>query len=190
MRKVIVSVYTSLDGVIQPLEWMPSSETGREERGKYATDLLFAADALLLGRETYEGFANVWPSRTAADEGPGEGGSVDRINSMPKYVASRTLKEPLAWNATLITGDVAHAVAELKQQPGRDIVMYGCGELAYTLMEHDLIDEFRFWVYPMVVGEGTRLFGGGKTALKLVETKPFSAGFAILTCRPALRGLR
>ena len=107
MRKVVVEVYTSLDGVIQPLDWMPPSETGREERGNYARDQLFASDALLIGRETYEIFANTWPSRTAADEGPGEAGYVDRINRLPKFVASRTLKEPLAWNATLLKGDVA-----------------------------------------------------------------------------------
>ncbi|HEU5439483.1 MAG TPA: dihydrofolate reductase family protein [Ktedonobacterales bacterium] len=188
MRKVVVEVYTSLDGVIQPLDWMPPSETGREERGKYARDQLFASDALLLGRGTYESFANVWSARTVADDGPGEAGFIDRINSMPKFVASRTLEEPLAWNATLIKGDVAQAVAKLKQQPGQDILMYGCGELARTLMQHDLIDEYRFWVYPVVVEEGTRLFGGaGKATLKLVDTKPFSAGFAILTCRPAQR---
>jgi len=187
MRKVVVEVYTSLDGVIQPLDWMPPSETGREERGNYARDQLFASDALLIGRETYEIFANTWPSRTAADEGPGEAGYVDRINSLPKLVASTTLKEPLGWNATLIKGDVAKEVARLKQQPGQNILMYGCGELARTLMQHDLIDEYRFWVYPVVVGEGTRLFGGSKTTLKLVDTKTFSAGFAILTCRPANR---
>jgi dihydrofolate reductase len=188
MRRVVVEVYMSLDGVIQPLDWMPPSETGKEERGKYARDQLFASDALLLGRETYEGFAATWPSRTAADEGPGEAGFIDRINSLPKFVASRTLKEPLAWNATLIQGDVAQAVARLKQQPGQDILMYGCGELARRLMQHDLIDEYRFWVYPVVVGEGMRLFGGGgKATLKLVDTKTFSAGFTILTCRPAQR---
>jgi dihydrofolate reductase len=86
-----------------------------------------------------------------------------------------------------IKGDVAQAVARLKQQPGRDILMYGCGELARTLMQHVLIDEYRFWVYPVVVGDGTRLFGGGKATLKLVDTKTFSAGFAILTCQPAQR---
>ena len=115
MRKVVVEVYTSLDGVIQPLDWMPPSETGREERGNYARDQLFASDALLMGRETYEIFANTWPSRTAADDGPGEAGYIDRINSLPKFVASTTLKEPLAWNTTLIKGDVAQAVAKLKQ---------------------------------------------------------------------------
>jgi dihydrofolate reductase len=187
MRKVVVEVYTSLDGVIQPLDWMPPTETGREERGNYARDQLFASDALLMGRETYEIFANTWPSRTAADEGPGEAGYVDRINSLPKFVASRTLKEPLAWNATLIKGDAAQAVARLKQQPGQDILMYGCGELARTLMQHGLIDEYRFWVYPVVVGEGTRLFADSKATLKLVDAKIFSAGFAILTCQPVQR---
>jgi dihydrofolate reductase len=188
MRKVVVEVYTSLDGVIQPLDWMPPSETGREERGNYARDQLFASDALLMGRETYEIFAETWPSRTAADDGPGEAGYIDRINSLPKFVASTTLKEPLAWNATLIKGDIAQEVAKLKQQPGQNILMYGCGELARTLMQHDLIDEYRFWVYPVVVGEGTRLFeGSSKATLKLVDTKIFSAGFVLLTCQPAQR---
>ncbi len=94
MRKVIVSTYATLDGVIQPLDW--SFEFRGEERGKYARDLLFDADVLLMGRETYEIFAAVWPTRSASDDGPGEAGLTDRINSMPKYVASTTLKEPLA----------------------------------------------------------------------------------------------
>jgi dihydrofolate reductase len=187
MRKVVVSVYTSLDGIIQPLDWMPPPAGGREERGNYARDLLFAADALLLGRETYEIFAQTWPARTAADDGPGEAGFIDRINRLPKFVASTTLKEPLAWNATLLKGDVAKEVATLKQQPGQDMLMFGCGELARTLMQHDLIDEYRFWVYPVVAGEGTRLFGGSKAALKLVDTKTFRAGFVVLTCQPAQR---
>jgi dihydrofolate reductase len=185
MRRLIVSTYVTLDGVIQPLDWSAqnSSQAAREERGTYARDLLFAADALLLGRETYEIFADVWPTRSVADDGPGEEGSTDRINSLPKYVASTTLKEPLRWNATLIKGDVPNEVARLKEQPGQAIVMYGCGELARTLLEHDLIDEFRFWVYPVVRGSGTRLFGGGTNAsLRLVDTKAFDAGFAVLTC--------
>src|SRR5262245_11556309 len=132
MRKVIVSTYVSLDGVIQPLDW--SFGFRNEERGKYARDLLFAADALLLGRETFQIFAKVWPSRTAADEGPGEAGMTDRINRMPKYVASTTLTEPLGWNATLLKGDLAKEVTQLKQQPGQAILMYGCGPLARTLM--------------------------------------------------------
>lgn len=188
MRKLIVSTYVTLDGVIQPLDWSAQSSdpAAQEERGRYARDLLFAADALLLGRETYDIFAEVWPSKTAADDGPGEAGSIDRINRLPKYVASTTLQEPLAWNATLLTGDVPAEVAKLKQQPGQTILMFGCGDLARTLLEHDLIDEFRFWVYPVVRGSGTRLFGRGATAdLQLIETRSFSAGFAVLTCQPA-----
>jgi dihydrofolate reductase len=187
MRRIIVSAYVTLDGVIQPLDWSAQnpSQAAMEERGRYARDLLFAADALLLGRETYEIFAQVWPTRTAADDGPGEDGSVDRINSLPKYVASTTLNEPLSWNATLIKEDVPEEVARLKQQPGQAIVMFGCGELAHTLLQHGLIDEFRFWVYPVVRGSGTRLFGGATSAnLELVDTRAFSAGFSVLTCVP------
>jgi dihydrofolate reductase len=190
MRKLIVSTYVTLDGVIQPMDWsaQSSSPTAREERGQYARELLFAADALLLGRETYEIFAQVWPTRTAADDGPGEAGFIERINHLPKYVASTTLQDPLAWNGTLLTGNVPAAVAELKQQPGEAILMYGCGDLARTLLEHDLIDEFHFWVYPVVRGSGVRLFGGAATAdLHLVETRAFSAGFASLVCQPAPR---
>lgn len=187
MRKLIVSTYVTLDGVIQPLDWsaQSSSSAAQEERGRYARDLLFAADALLLGRETFDIFAEVWPTRTAADDGPGEDGFIDRINRLPKYVASKTLREPLAWNATLLTGDVPAAVAKLKQQSGMAILMFGCGDLARTLLAHDLIDEFHFWVYPVVRGSGTRLFGGGASAdLHLVETRAFGAGLAVLTCRP------
>lgn len=187
MRKIIVSTYVTLDGVIQPIDWSAQSQdpASAEERGNYARDLLFEADALLMGRETYHIFANVWPTRSTADDGPGEAGSSDRINSLPKYVASTTLTEPLSWNATLIKGDVPQEVARLKEQPGQSIVMYGCGQLAKTLFEHDLIDEFRFWVYPVVRGRGTRLFEDGVDSdLELVETKVFSGGFVILTCRP------
>lgn len=187
MRKIIVSTYVTLDGVIQPIDWSAQSQdpASAEERGKYARDLLFEADALLLGRETYEIFAEVWPTRTAADDGPGEAGATDRINCLPKYVASSTLSEPLAWNATLIKGDVPREVARLKEQPGQSIVMYGCGQLAKTLFEHNLIDEFRFWVYPVVRGRGTRLFENGVDAdLELVDTRVFGGGFVVLTCRP------
>lgn len=184
MRKLVVSAYASLDGVIQPLDW--SFGFGNEERGAYARELLFAADALLLGRETWDVFAPVWSARTAADDGPGEEGFTDRINRMPKFVASTTLNEPLGWNTTVIQGDVGAAVAALKQQPGQDILMYGCGKLAHTLLAHDLVDEFQFWVHPVVAGSGTRLFGdGGQARLKLVDARVFSAGFVILTCQPA-----
>jgi len=187
MRRLIVSTYTTLDGVIQPLDWsgQNTTEEARAERGAYARDLLFSADALLLGRETYEIFAEVWPTRTSADDGPGEEGSSDRINSLPKYVASTSLTEPLAWNSTLLTGNIPAEVARIKNEPGEVLLMYGCGELARTLLEHNLIDEFQFWVYPVVRGQGSRLFGSGIHAdLELVETRSFLAGFTILTCRP------
>lgn len=187
MGSLIVSTYMTLDGVIQPLDWFGGSAgpDAQEERGVYARELLIEAEALLLGRETYETFADVWPTRTSADDGPGEAGSVDCINSMPKYVASTTLSEPLAWNATLLTGDIPAAVAKLKQELEGPLVMYGCGQLARTLTEHNLVDEFRFWVYPVVRGRGTRLFEDGLSAdFDLVETRPFRAGFSVLTCRP------
>lgn len=185
MRKVIVSTYVTLDGVMDQLEWV--GQFRNEELGKYARELLFASDALLMGRETYEGFAPAWSSRTAADDGPGEEGFVDRMNDLPKYVASRTLEESLEWNATLIKGDVAEEVSRLKQQPGKDILMYGCGPLARTLMEHGLIDEFRMWVHPVFWGRGERLFNGegDKTFLRLVDTTTFSSGVVILSYQPA-----
>ena len=191
MRKIIVSTYVTLDGVIQPIDWSNNSNNPAHavERGNYARDLLFDADALLLGRETYRVFADVWPTRTAADDDPGAEGVIDRINSMPKYVASTTLSEPLSWNATLLKGDVPHAVARLKEQPGSNIVVYGCGQLARTLLEHDLVDEFRFWVSPVVRGRGTRLFEDRVNAdLELVDTKVFGSGFVVLTCVPKRAG--
>ncbi|MDQ3694810.1 MAG: dihydrofolate reductase family protein [Chloroflexota bacterium] len=187
MRKIIVSTYVTLDGVMQPIDWSAQSQdpASTEERGTYARDLLFEADTLLLGRETYQIFAEVWPTRTAADDGPGEAGSTDRINSLPEYVASSTLSEPLSWNATLIKGDVPREIAKLKEQPGQNIVVYGCGQLAKTLFEHNLVDEFRFWVYPVVRGKGARLFEDGVAAdLELVETRVFGGGFVVLTCTP------
>ncbi len=187
MRKIIVSTYTTLDGVIQPIDWSLHSQdpASAEERGKYARDLLFEADTLLMGRETYQIFAEVWPTRTAVEDDPGAAGVTERINSLPKYVASSTLSEPLSWNATLIKGDVPQEIARLKEQPGQNIVMYGCGQLAKTLFKHNLIDEFRFWVYPVVRGKGTRLFEDGVEAdLELVETRVIGDGIVVMTCRP------
>jgi dihydrofolate reductase len=186
MRKVIASEYVTLGGVMEaPENW--AGQFWNEEQGKYARQLLFASDALLLGRTTYEGFAPAWSSRTAADDQPGEEGFVDRMNSLPKFVNSKTLEEPLAWNATLIKGNVAEEVSKLKQQPGQDILIYGSGELVNTLMQHDLIDEYRIWVHPVVLGSGKRLFedGGDTPVLRLVDTKTFSSGVVVLTYQPA-----
>ena len=167
----------SLDGVQEaPQHW--TFDYVNDEFLKYASDQLFASDALIMGRETYEGFAQAWPARAGQDE------FADYINSMPKYVASRTLKEA-EWNATVISGDVAGQVADLKQQPGKNILQYGMGELTYTLLEAGLIDEFRFLMYPVAVGDGGRIFESlGKTTLRLIETKAFGTGVVVLHYTP------
>jgi dihydrofolate reductase len=178
MRKVIATEYVSLDGVMEePGTW--SFPFWNDEAAKYKYDELFASDALLLGRVTYQGFAAAWPTMTDT------GDFGERMNSMPKYVASRTLDE-VTWNASLITGDVAEAVARLKQQPGQDILLAGSGELLHTLMQHDLIDEYRLMVYPIVLGSGKRLFreGSDTKTLRLVGTQTFSSGVVILTYQP------
>jgi dihydrofolate reductase len=172
MRKLVESTFVTLDGVISsPQEWGPPYWD--DEHATYARDLLFAADALLLGRETYEGFAQAWPSRTGDEYS-------DRINSLPKYVASTTLQET-TWNATLIRGDIAGEVATLKQQPGQNILKFGTGVLDRTLMQHNLVDEFHFWLFPVAAGSGQRLFDGiDTTHLKLRDTTRFSTGIVVL----------
>jgi dihydrofolate reductase len=179
MRKVVVSEFVSLDGVMEEPSW--TFQFSSEEQQKFKFDELFASDALLLGRVTYEGFAAAWPSATD------EVGFADRMNSLPKYVVTTTLEEPLEWNnSRLIKGNVVEEVSKLKQQPGQDILIYGSGELVHTLMQHDLIDEYRIMVYPVVLGSGERLFGDGiNTTLRLVETKSFSSGVVVLSYRPA-----
>jgi dihydrofolate reductase len=173
MRKLVETTFVTLDGVIgSPQEWGPPY--WNDEHANYARKLLFAADALLLGRATYEGFAEAWPSRTGDDYS-------DRINSLPKYVASRTLEEA-TWNATIIKGDVAEEVARLKQQPGENILKFGTGEVDRTLIAHELIDEFHFWVFPVLAGGGQRLIEGIETThLKLVDTATFSTGIVVHT---------
>jgi len=182
MRKVIVSVYTTLDGIQNPLDWhFPFWD---EEFGKYARDLLFASDALLMGRETYEAFAATWPAVT--EDTPGTEGFAEKINGLPKFVASTTLKEPLEWNATLIKGDVAEAVSRLKQQLGENILIYGAGPLAHTLIQHGLVDELRVWVHPVVWGSGNQIFNNASDIpyLKLLDTETFRSGIVILTYQP------
>ena len=174
MRRIIVSTYATLDGVIEsPQKW--SLTYFDEEAAKFASEQLFAADALLLGRETYQSFTEAWPSRT--------GDFADRINSMAKYVVSTTLEEPLAWGpATLIKSNVAEAVAKLKQQPGQDILIYGTGRLAHTLLQHGLIDEHRLWLIPVIWGSGKRIFEEmDTTTLELVEAKTLPSGTVILS---------
>ena len=143
----------------------------------YLNELLFMPDALLMGQKTYAFFAKVWPAR--------EGNDADRINSMPKYVASRTKKEPLQWNAMLIKGDVAEEIKKLKQEPGKSLLQYGVGELTQTMLQAGLIDEFRMLVFPFTFGEGPRIFEQmGVTTLSLLNTKTFSSGVVALHYQP------
>jgi dihydrofolate reductase len=187
MRKLNVSTLVTLDGVIQdPGGFQELDEGGwgnryfDAEAQRYALEHLRESDAFVCGRITYEVFKEFWPQVK-------EGEYAQTLNRMPKFVASKTLTEPLDWNATLLNGDVADAVADLKQQEGRDIVMYGSASLMATLMDHDLIDEYRIWIHPLVIGTGTRLFGEGvpTRSLELVETRQFSTGVVILTYQPA-----
>ena len=177
MRKVITSEFVSLDGVMEEPGW--TFQFSSEEQDQFKFDELAASDALLLGRLTYEGFAAAWPQM---EEQTGEYGAW--MNGYPKYVASTSLEEPLEWNnSNLIQGNVAEEVSRLKQQPGKDILIFGSGDLVNMLMQHDLIDEYRIMVFPVVVGSGKRLFGDGSDTkvLELVETKTFGSGVVVLT---------
>lgn len=179
MRNIIVSEFVTLDGVMEaPNKW--SFQFGRsEDQLQFKFEELKACDALLLGRETYQGFAAAWPTM----QGAGEYG--ERMNSLPKFVVSTTLSE-VEWNASLLKGNLAEEVSRIKQQPGQDVVIFGSGELVHTLMQQDLIDAYRLMVFPVVVGSGKRLFreGGEKKVLKLVETRTFSSGVIVLTYQP------
>jgi dihydrofolate reductase len=180
MRKIIVGAEISVDGAMGGENadfWKQVFPYHSPDVVAYLNDLLFTPDALLMGQKTYESFAEVWPTR--------EGEDADRINTMPKYVASRRLKEPLRWNATLIQGDVVEAIKKLKEEPGNGLLQYGVGELTRTMIQHDLVDEFRILVFPFTFGEGPRIFERmGINTLKLSDTKTFSSGAVLLCYQP------
>jgi dihydrofolate reductase len=180
MRKLLVEVEVSVDGAMggENMDfWKQNMPFHSADVQKYLDELLFIPDALLMGQKTYEFFAQVWPNR--------QGEAADRINKMPKYVASRTLKEPLQWNATLIKGDVAEAIKKLKQEPGKSLLQYGVGELTHTMIKNGLVDELRILVYPFAFGEGPRIFEHmGVNTLKLLDTKTFSSGVVALHYQP------
>jgi dihydrofolate reductase len=181
MRRIVVSEFVSLDGVVEDPSW--TVQFGGEEQQRFKYDELSEADALLLGRVTYEGFAAAWPHMT---EQAGE--YADMMNGYPKYVVSTTLEEPLGWNnSTLIKGDVAEEVSRLKELPGKDILVFGSGTLVNGLMRLGLIDEYRLMIFPVVLGSGQRLFGDGveETVLELVGTETFDTGVVVLSYRPA-----
>jgi dihydrofolate reductase len=180
MRKIIVEAEVSIDGAMGGENgefWKQVVPFHSTDVTEYLNDLLFMPDALLMGQKTYAGFAQVWPTR--------QGKMADRINNMPKYVASRTLKEPLQWNATLIKGDVAEQVRKLKQESGTSLLQYGVGELTHTMLESGLVDEFRLLVFPFSFGAGPRIFEHmGVNTLKLLDTKTFSSGVVALHYQP------
>ena len=178
MRRIINSTYITLDGVVEgPHLWPPHGGEGDERGGKMQTDLLLACDAVLMGRHTYDGFAPVWPTRSGDPYS-------DRINTMPKYVVSTTLKDPDWANTHVIDGDVAAAIERLKAEDGLDIVQYGFGAVTRLLLEHGLLDELRLWVHPLILGRGDPgdlLFGPvPATGFRLVDTTALSDGIVIL----------
>ena len=180
MRKLIVEVEVSVDGGMGGENadfWKQNNPFHSPDVQEYLDELLFMPDALVMGQKTYELFAKVWPARQGKD--------ADQINRMPKYVASRTLAEPLPWNATLIKGDAAEAVRKLKQAPGKSLLQYGVGELTHTLLQHGLVDELRILVCPFAFGAGPRIFEHmGFNILKLLDTKTFSSGVVALRYQP------
>ena len=183
MRKIINSTYISLDGVVElPHEW-PTIERPSDGRGdEIQMSLLTACDTVLMGRRTYESFAPAWQARS------GDPFS-DRMNAMAKYVVSTTLTAPDWTNTTVISGDVADRIRQLKEEPGQDIVQYGFGAVSTLLMEHGLLDELRLWIHPLFVGNGSTddvLFPKGPpTQFVLTDSAILKSGMAILSYQPA-----
>jgi dihydrofolate reductase len=187
MGRIVVTEYVSVDGVVEApsgtedferVGWIDDFTRG-PEGDAFKVDETMASDALLLGRVTYDGFAPVWPHV--------EGEFAERFNAMPKYVVSSTLENPEWNNTTVLSGDVVEETTRLKQRYAGDIVVHGSPQLAQTLIEHDLVDELRLMVYPVVVGAGKRLFAGtsGTKRLRLVDAKTVGDGIHILVYRPA-----
>ena len=186
MGRIVVTEFVSLDGVMQA----PGGEKFRyegwsfefdrgEDGNKFKFDEVLEAEANLLGRVTYESFAGAWPQR--------EGPFAERINRMPKYVVSSTLKDPEWENTTVIDGDVQTEVAKLKEEVDGDILVAGSRRLVQDLMEHDLVDEIRLMVFPVVLGTGDKVFGdfSDKKKMKLVEVKPVGPdGIIVLRYQP------
>ncbi len=188
MGKIVVSENVSLDGVIEDPAgvegfrrggWIGRiGDRGREEAAKVALDEALGAEALLLGRRSYEFLAARWPSRS--------GELADRLNSLPKYVVSSTLEDPTWNNTTVLKGDVVDDVSKLKQEVNGEIVVAASIQLVRTLMEHELVDELRLMVYPVVLGAGKRLFGetSDKKPMRLLDTRTVAGDLALLTYEP------
>jgi dihydrofolate reductase len=184
--RIVVTEFVSLDGVVEAPGggenfrhggWSFEIDRG-EEGNKFKLDEALETDALLLGRVTYEGFAAAWPSR--------EGEFADKFNNMPKFVVSSSLEEPEWNNSTVLRGDVVEEVSKLREQQDGEIAVHGSPQLVQTLLEHDLVDELRLMVFPVVLGSGKRLFGetSDKKPLRLTDSKMVGDGVAILTYEP------
>jgi dihydrofolate reductase len=191
MGKIVVTEFVSLDGVIEApgggedyrhAGWTFEIDRG-EEGDKFKLDELVEAEAQLLGRVTYEGFAAAWPTM---EDGAG---FAEKMNSMPKYVVSSTLREASWENSTILRGDLADEVAKLHREIDGVILVAGSAQLVQGLLERDLVDELRLMVFPVLLGEGKRLFGEvtAKKPLNLVDSKTLGAGIALLTYEPAAR---
>jgi dihydrofolate reductase len=187
MARIVVTEFVSLDGVIEDPGGSEDFKYGGwtfefwrgEEGDQFKLDEAMGSDALLLGRRTYEGFADAWPSRS--------GEFADKFNSMPKYVVSSTLRDPHWTNTTVLDGDLVPAVSKLRDGPGGDIVVHGSAQLVQALLANDLVDEVRLMVFPVVLGAGKRLFGATdeKKPLRLTDTKVVGDGVAIMVYEPA-----
>ncbi len=182
MGRIVVTEFVSLDGVMEDPGGAEDFEHGGwsfefdrgEEGNQFKLDETLETDALLLGRVTYQGFAEAWPARS--------GEFADKFNSMPKYVVSSTLKEAEWNNSKVLEGDVAEAVSRLKEESDGQIAVHGSARLVQMLLEHDLVDELRLMVFPVVLGSGKRLFGdaSAKKRLRLVDSRTVGEGVAIL----------
>ena len=181
MARIVVTEFVSLDGVMEDPGGAEDFKYGgwtfeidRGEGDKFKLDETMETDALLLGRKTYEGFAAAWPSR--------EGEFADRFNTMPKYVVSSTLENPEWTNTTVLKGDLVDAVRKLKEEQNGTIVVHGSRQLAQSLLEHDLVDQWNLMLFPVVLGSGQRLFGetSDKKRLQLKESRTVGDGVVIL----------
>jgi dihydrofolate reductase len=182
MTRIVVTEFASLDGVMEEPRWTFQFDRG-PDGDKFKYDELFASEALLLGRVTYQGFAQAWPGMGHDDFG-------QRMNSIPKYVVSATLADADAtWGpTTVIRGDVAAGLAKLKAQPGGDLLVEGSSQLVHTLAAHGLVDEYRLMVFPIVLGHGKRLFPAEMpqaARLTLTESRTTGDGVLLLTYHPA-----
>jgi dihydrofolate reductase len=179
MRKLKLAMYVSLDGVVEGPAWTGPYWT--DQLADLQAEYLYSSDALVLGRVTYEGFAAAWPGM---EESTGDFGK--KMNSMPKFVASRTLTSG-EWNAAILEGELSDEVAKLKEEEGGDLLIYGSGDVVDELTQHGLIDEYRLMVHPVLVGSGKKLFQGltSTTGLKLVDTITTDGGVVVLTYVPA-----